>query len=90
MLEMITADEVDLDGRALAVWYRPAPDESEMLLVSVAAHETEAEPEPASICTSELRLIVIEERMTKDSMLARVEAEAAGRGIERVAWIQER
>ena len=59
-----------------------------MLLVSVAAHETEAEP--ASIRTSELRLIVIEERMTKDTMLARVEAEAAGRGIERVAWIQER
>ena len=88
MLEMITADEVDLDGRALAVWYRPAPDQPEMLLVSVAAHETEGEP--SSIRTSELRLIVIEERMTKDTMLARVEAEAAWRGIERIAWIQER
>ena len=88
MLEAITADEIDQDGRALAVRYQPAPEQPDLLLVSVAAHETAAES--SSIRTSELRLIVIEERMTKDAMLARVQAEAAWRGIERVAWIQER
>ena len=88
MLETIPADEVDQNGRALAVWYQPAPDQPELLLVSVAAHATDAES--SSIRTSELRLIVIGERMTKEAMLARVAAEAAGRGIGRVAWIEER
>ena len=88
MLEAITADEIDQNGRALAVRYQPAPEQPDLLLVSVAAHETAAEL--SSIRTSELRLIVIDERMTKDAMLARVQAEAAWRGIERVAWIQER
>jgi hypothetical protein len=33
--------------------------------------------------------VVIDEPMTRDAMHARIEIEAARRGIERVAWIEE-
>jgi hypothetical protein len=88
MLETITADEVDLHGTALAVAYQTDPSHPELLLVSVIAHRTEADF--SRIGRSELRLVVIQERMTWDAMHARVAAEAAKRGIERVAWIAAR
>jgi hypothetical protein len=50
-------------------------------------HRTEGDH--AHIWRSELRLVVIHERMTRDGMRARVEAEAERRAIHRVAWIEE-
>ena len=88
MFKTITPDEVDLNGKALAVTYQPDPQQSELLLVNVIAHRTEAAA--SLIRTSELCLIVIREPMTPDAMHARVTAEAAKRGIERVAWIEQR
>ena len=88
MLETIAADEVDVHGVALAVEYRTDPSQPELLLVSVVAHRTEADF--SRIGRSELRLVVVQERMTWDAMHARVAAEAAKRGIGRVAWIAAR
>ena len=87
MLEAIPADEVDVDGEAMAVRFRPDPYRPEMLLVSIMVHLTEGDH--AHIWRSELRLVVIHERMTRDGMRARVEAEAERRAIHRVAWIEE-
>ena len=86
MLETITPDEVDLNGSALAVRYQPDPQRPELLLVSMFAHLTEGDE--WCVGRSELRLVVVQERMTADAMRARAAAEAARRGIERVAWIE--
>ena len=80
MLETITPDEVDLNGKALVVTYHPDPQQSELLRIDVAAHAIEAEA--SFIRMSELRLVVIRELMTRDAMHARVVAKAAKRGIE--------
>ena len=88
MLETITPDEVDLNGKALAVTYQPDPQESELLLVNITVHRTEAAA--SHIRTSEMRLVVFREPMTRDAIHARFVAEAAWRGIERVAWIERR
>jgi hypothetical protein len=85
MLEIIEPADIDLDGKALAVSYRPDPQQPQLVLVDVAAHATEAEA--SHICKSELSLVVVHERMTKEAMHARVADEAFKRGIERVAWI---
>lgn len=87
MLETITPDEVDLNGKALVVTYHPDPQQSELLRIDVAAHAIEAEA--SFIRMSELRLVVIRELMTRDAMHARVVAKAAKRGIERIAWIEQ-
>jgi hypothetical protein len=87
MLEAIPADQVDTDGEALAVRFRPDPYRPELLLVSIMVHRTEVDH--AVIRRSELRLVAMAERMTRDAMRARVEAEAKWRAIRRVAWIEE-
>ena len=70
--------------------YQPAPDQPELLLVSVTAHETAAEFS-ACIHTSEANgPSVIEERMTKDAMLSASRPSSLARHRQRVAWIQER
>jgi hypothetical protein len=86
MLKPISADEVDLSGKALEVTYRHDA-ERDLLLVSVTAHAIEGEP--TYVRRSEFVLVVIDEPMTRDAMHARIEIEAARRGIERVAWIEE-
>ena len=88
MLETITPDELELNGSALAVRYQPDPHRPELLLVSMFAHRTDVDAR--CFGRSELRLVVVQERMTPDAMRARAAAEAAARGIERVAWIAAR
>jgi hypothetical protein len=87
MLETIPADEVDLDGKALAVRYRTDRGRSELVVVTVTAHRTEGDA--TFVRKSELTLVAVEARMTRAAMQARVRAEAARRGIQRVAWIEE-
>jgi hypothetical protein len=85
MLEVIPADELALDGKALAVRYKEEPDGA--LLVWITAHDTDDGPE--DIRRSEMRILAVMERMSREALRARVEAEAASRKIERVAWISE-
>ena len=87
MLEAIPADEVDLDGRALAVRYKAQPDRPDLLVVDITAHS--AEGTPTYVRRAETILIAVREPMSADAMRARVEGEAERRHIGRVAWIRE-
>ena len=87
MLEAIPAAEVALAGEALEVRYRAAPGRPGLLTVSVLAHAVEGGPD--HVRRSELTLVVMDERMSREAMRARVEAEARRRAIGRVAWIEE-
>lgn len=87
MLMPISADEVDLSGKALAVYYKEDPDHADLLLVNITAYVTDGDRE--YIEKSEMRLVAIQEPMPKDALHARVRAEAERRQIERVAWIRE-
>ena len=87
MLETIPPHEVGLDGKALTVRYRQDPEQPDLLLVTITAHITHGEPD--DIQMGELGLVTVEERMSREAMQARVEAEAERRAIVRVAWIEE-
>ena len=87
MLKPILADEIDLSGEAFEVTYRRDTQRDGLLLVNVIAHASEGEL--AYVRRSELVLVVIDEPMTHEAMLARVKSEAEKRGIERVAWIEK-
>jgi hypothetical protein len=87
MLKPIPAAEVDLDGKALEVRYKGNPGEPNLLTVDILAHQIDGTP--ADVRRSELALVALHERMTRDVMHERVEVEAERRGIERVAWIEE-
>ena len=87
MLKPISANEVDLSGKALAVRYKEDPDRSDLLLVNITAYTTDGDRD--YIEKSEMRLVAIQEPMPKDDLHARVQAEAERRQIERVAWIEE-
>ena len=78
MLENIPAEEVGWHGRALEVVYQPDPARPDLLLVDVAVHRTDADA--VYVRKSELSVIVIRERMTREAMRARVAHEAARRG----------
>lgn len=87
MLETIPIDEVDLHGSALAVRCRAAPDQPGVLLVTIMAHRTEGDA--VFVQRSELALVTVREPVPREAVRSRVEAEAARRGIARVAWVQE-
>jgi hypothetical protein len=87
MLKPIPAAEVDLDGKALEVRYKENPGEPNLLTVDILAHQIDGTP--ADVRRSELALVALHERMTRDAMHERVEVEAGRRGIERVAWVEE-
>ena len=87
MLKPIPAAEIDLDGKALEVRYKENPGEPNLLTVDILAHQIDGTP--ADVRRSELALVALQERMTRDAMHERVEVEAGRRGIERVAWIEE-
>ena len=87
MLETIRADEVQLEGRALAVRYKDEPDQPDLVVVDITAYATEGGPD--FIRRGELVLIVMGQCMSKEAMRARVQAEARWRTIRRVAWIKE-
>ncbi len=87
MLKSIRADEVVHCGKALEVRYRADACEPGLLVVDLAACETEGEP--TAVRRSEMVLLVMGGRMTPESMRERVEVEAARRAIERVCWIEE-
>ena len=87
MLKPIPAAEVDLDGKALEVRYKENPGKPNLLTVDILAHQIDGTP--ADVRRSELALVALHERMTRDAMLERVEVEAGRRDIERVAWIEE-
>ncbi len=87
MLKPIPAAEVDLDGKALEVRYKEDPGEPDLLTVDILAYEIAGDP--AYVRRSELALVVLHERMTRNAMHERVEVEAGRRDIERVAWIEE-
>ena len=87
MLKTIQADEVRHCGKALEVRYRAEPGEPEVLVVDLAACETDGEPD--HVRRSEMVLLVTRGRMTRESLRERVEVEAARRAIERVCWIEE-
>ena len=88
MLVTISAEEIGLDGEALAVRYRRDAGQPDLLVVSIVAHKTEGDHVLAQ--RSELRLLVIKERMSHEAMQVRVRIEAARRAIARMAWIEER
>ena len=77
MLQPIPAAEVGTDGRALEVRYRAAPGRPGLLVVTVLAHAVEGGPD--HVRRSELALMVAGERMGREAMRARVEAEARRR-----------
>ena len=87
MLKPIPAAEIDLDGKALEVRYKENPGEPNLLTVDILARAIEGGP--AVVRRSELALVALHERMTRDAMYERVEVEAGRRGIERVAWVEE-
>lgn len=87
MLDAIRADEVDLDGRALAVRYREQQDRPDLLVVDITAHSAEGEED--YVRRAEVVLITVREAMSADAMHARVEGECERRRIGRVAWIRE-
>jgi len=87
MLEAIPAAEVALSGKALEVRYKETPGRPGLLTVSVLAHAVEGGPD--HVRRSELALVVAGERMGREAMRARVEAEARRRAIARVAWVEE-
>jgi hypothetical protein len=87
VLKTIRADEVGHCGKALEVRYRAEPGEPEVLVVDLAACETDGELD--HVRRSEMVLLVTSGRMTRESLRERVEVEAARRAIERVCWIEE-
>ena len=87
MLLAIPAAEVGVEGQALEVRYRAAPDRPGLLIVTVLAHAVEGGPD--HVRRSELALVVMDERMSREAMRARVEAEARRLAIGRVAWVEE-
>ena len=87
MLKPIPAEEVDLDGKALEVRYKKDPGEPDLLTVDILAREIDGGP--AYVRRSELALVVIGQRMTRDAMHKRVGVGVERRGIERVAWVEE-
>jgi hypothetical protein len=87
MLKEIAPEEIDLDGKALEVRYKEEPGEPSLLTVDILAREIEGDP--AYVRRSELALVALHARMTRDAMRERVEIEAERRGIERVAWVEE-
>ena len=87
MLKTIPADDVDLNGRTLAVHYRDDPGHPGLLLVSITAHDTDGDP--VYVRRAESSLVATAEPMTREAMHARVDTEARWREIERVAWIEE-
>lgn len=87
MLETIPDDEVELDDRTLAVHYKADPERPDMMRVTIMAHFVQGDLE--NVRSSELVLVAVGERMTKEAMHARVQAEAARRAVARVAWIEE-
>src|SRR3954463_8172628 len=87
MLQAIPAAEVGTDGRALEVRYRAAPARPGLLVVTILAHAVEGGPD--HVRRSELALVVAGERMGREAMRARVEAEARRRPIAGVAWVEE-
>ena len=87
MLKTIHADEVDLDGKALAVRYREDPEKSDLVMVNITVHITHSDRD--YIISTEMYLVAVREQMMRQAMYARVQAEAERRKIERVAWIEE-
>ena len=87
MLEAIPAAEAVLSGKALEVRYRQVSGRPGLLIVSVLAHAVEGGPE--HVRRSELALVMAEERMGREAMRARAEAEARRLAIGRVAWVEE-
>src|SRR3954453_21295153 len=87
MLQAIPAAEVGTDGRALEVRYGAAPGRPGLLVVTVLAHAVEGGPD--HVRRSELALVVAGERMGREAMRARVEAEARRAATARVAWVEE-
>jgi hypothetical protein len=87
MLEAIRADEVELEGRALAVRYKEEPGQPGWMVVNITAHATEGGPDFIRRC--ELALVVVGQRMSQEAMRTRVQAEAQWRAIRRVAWVRE-
>ena len=87
MLKPIPAEELDLDGKALEVRYKEELSEPNLLTVDILARAIGGGP--ADVRRSELALVALHERMTRDAMYQRVEVEAGRRGIERVAWVEE-
>jgi hypothetical protein len=55
--------------------------------VTIAVHRTEGDG--AYVRRSELVLVAVAEPMARAALQARVRAEAAARGIRRVAWVEE-
>jgi hypothetical protein len=87
VLKTIRADEVGHCGKALEVRYRADPGEPGLVVVDLAACETEGEL--TGVRRSEMVLLVMGGRMTREALRERVEVEAARRAIERVCWIEE-
>jgi hypothetical protein len=87
MLETMPPEAVELDDRALIVRYRTDPGRPDLVRVTITAHHTQGDPE--NVKSSELVLVAVAERMTREAMHARVRAEAARRAAARVAWIEE-
>src|SRR3954453_7896655 len=87
MLQAIPAAEVGTDGRALEVRYGAAPGRPGLLVVTVLAHAVEGGPD--HVRRSELALVVAGERMGREAMRARGEAEARRRAIARVPRVEE-
>ncbi len=87
MLEAIAADQLYRHGRALEVRYGRDPGRGDLLVVSIAAHDVDGTPD--RVLRSEWVLVVAAEAMTREDMRERAGAEAARRGIARVAWVEE-
>jgi hypothetical protein len=87
MLEVIPAAEVALPGKALEVRHRPAPGRPGLVIVTVLSHAVEGGQD--HVRRSELALVVMDERMGREAMRARVAAEARRLAIGRVAWVEE-
>jgi hypothetical protein len=85
MLKVIPPEELELGGKALAVRYHE--EEDGLLRVWITAHDVDGGPD--HVHRSEMRIIAAMERMPREALRARVEAEAERRAIERVAWIGE-
>src|SRR3954451_15987829 len=84
MLEAILAAEGALSGKALEVRYKEPPGRPGLLIVTVLAHAVEGGPD--HVRRSELALVVAGERMGREAMRARVEAEARRLGIGGGGW----
>src|SRR5918911_1724369 len=82
VLKTIRADEVVRCGKALEVRCRPDPREPDVLVVYLAACETDGESD--DVRRSEMVLLVTGGRMTRESLRERVEVEAARRAIQQV------